>query len=607
MYEYDNKAFRAATGAPRYRHPPPVRDYSTSELNGNAYLTANRDLSPPPPQSSSSAARQPQPGTGGPYSPHSYEVQGITAAATEQPSSAAQQSRLSYRDRWQQQRAAMVRRSSRDYHSPTQQQQQSPEEQQQQSPGQYHRPYQQQQSPRQTSQQQSHEQPHQQPREVAPSAAQKGDTITDHDQGGFSQRQEFRRGASHDQNTVFQRPRAETSPSLDRSIAGYRQADEPSHDHSTLAQRQVPEPAATTTTSHNRSILSQRQTAEPTDRHDRSVIAHRQIAEPATNLNRSALSQRQIAEPAATNLNLSRTSQRPVSKPATSLDHSTLSQRPEPTTNLNRSTISQKQIPEPATSPGHSIYTQRPTIENSSYDQGVWPRDQSVLSDQNRSTTSAVSRRARTDPTGLRILSGEYRVNAPVVAYRTRPITPPSIDTKTTSSPESLNGFHDDTAVSSLTRDGKKPSRRRRSVRVLRDGLLSLSRRSLLNLSRLSPRSGGGRATLTLYGNDWGVLNSLMSLCILATAAAFVAFMALQLLFRLDARPPATSTPGSTLSNVSYSNVIEVATALTTFVLMLDVSCLMVAVMQCFFAAKLLKCSQGDERLVLQTTLLVYT
>ena len=97
-----------------------------------------------------------------------------------------------------------------------------------------------------------------------------------------------------------------------------------------------------------------------------------------------------------------------------------------------------------------------------------------------------------------------------------------------------------------------------------------------------------------------GGVNSLVSLALLALLSLVICVIALQLLFRLTARavggtllPPATS---SVLTNTSYGSVLEVTVALAAFVVMLDLSCLLVCSMQCFFAAKLLKCSRGEQR-----------
>ena len=120
---------------------------------------------------------------------------------------------------------------------------------------------------------------------------------------------------------------------------------------------------------------------------------------------------------------------------------------------------------------------------------------------------------------------------------------------------------------------------------------LDLSKTSLNN-SPTPPQ------TLQINNKDYGAFNSLVSLIFISLISLIVAALAAQLLFRLNART-ASGIYGdsqSVLSNKSYDTTQEVTVALTTFVFMLDICCLLVCSMQFFFAAKLTKCSQGEER-----------
>ena len=91
--------------------------------------------------------------------------------------------------------------------------------------------------------------------------------------------------------------------------------------------------------------------------------------------------------------------------------------------------------------------------------------------------------------------------------------------------------------------------------------------------------------------------NGLVNTAFICLMALILAVIGLQLLFRLTARQTVSGAlRGSILSNSSYQNTVEVAVAVASVVVMLDLCCLMVCSMQAVFAAKLLRCSQGEER-----------
>ena len=123
------------------------------------------------------------------------------------------------------------------------------------------------------------------------------------------------------------------------------------------------------------------------------------------------------------------------------------------------------------------------------------------------------------------------------------------------------------------------------------NGLLpSLSRRSL-NLSKpslIDPR-------VTLYGNGYGIPKSIASLALMGTTSLITAIFGLLLMFQLTARNKMFMLQAA-LDNSSHNSALEVAVALTSFVIMLDLCCMTVCAVQCFFTAKLLKVPQGEER-----------
>lgn len=134
-------------------------------------------------------------------------------------------------------------------------------------------------------------------------------------------------------------------------------------------------------------------------------------------------------------------------------------------------------------------------------------------------------------------------------------------------------------------------------IKPLDENKLSQSRKSL-NFS------GGSlnNTRVTLYGSkDFGVRNSLVSLGLVCILSLVLAVIGIQLLFRLNTRQMTQVTTRSLSNsllhnNESYASTLEVAVALTTFVIMFDLVCLLVCSFQLYFAAKLVKCPQGDER-----------
>lgn len=290
-------------------------------------------------------------------------------------------------------------------------------------------------------------------------------------------------------------------------------------------------------------------------------------------------------------------------------------QIPEPATATSppRATtaMSSRQEPEPATS---TVYNR--SILSSGRNQSLLsegPNRSMVSEGPNRSmvsernfNTSVLSPiyDTNTNVSRQRILTGEYRVHDPERSYtsaRTRPLTPS--DTRTPTSHNTTNGFPDSSSDHQTnTKQPPKPSppiiiMNNKAVKEERSDF-SIFPRNLLHLSRQNVDSSDS-PNLTLYGNDWGVKNSLISLATVGGMSVIMGFMALILLFHLDYMYVyiAEGTKQSWIrDNATTANIMEAACTLTTFVLMLDLCCLMLCSMQCFFAAKLLKCPQGEER-----------
>ncbi|XP_071115788.1 transmembrane protein 221-like [Haliotis cracherodii] len=123
----------------------------------------------------------------------------------------------------------------------------------------------------------------------------------------------------------------------------------------------------------------------------------------------------------------------------------------------------------------------------------------------------------------------------------------------------------------------------------------SFSRRSL-NLSRQSLASA---SRVTLCEKESSVIKFLYSLGLLCLASLILCVLSLQIIFSLGgAEVDFTPGTGATLINSTsvYESVLEVTVAMSMFVIMMDICCLMVCSMQCFFASKILKTPEGEER-----------
>ena len=569
MYEYENKGYASTNGGrpdpPVRRHKPfssvnPLKDYSTTDLSNNVagHLNANVELSPPPQPSSASSRPTPTPTPrqrryvppASPYSPLSLEVAGLTGAQRTQPASTDthhQRTPHTHRSRGRLDDNSSSSPSSR--HAP--------------GVG-------------------------LQVRDVSPGSQQVGG-------GGLRVRDASPQDSSPPSQQPLpsrQRLRSPTSTStapsssIPRSSHYYSDQQSQSqtqHGDETSILKSPENDAANTSRLSYRDRWEQQRAAKVRQSAGRKSPDSRVHPQPNTAGNATPGIRRQVPEPAA------------------------------PSATPSATTRPSRQEPEPATSTAYN----RSILSSSR-------NNQSILSDQNRSVMSDLNRSVMSNPnmsitsqygynqrdvpyrqqqqssSHHRILSGEYRVHDPdrnTSPVRSRPLTPS--DTKTPSSTlDVTNGFQDSSGEQkpAATSTATTTPARTGSVRAVREGLMNASR-SLSRLSLLRNTAGTSR-NLTLYGNDFGVVNSLLNLAFLACLSVILAFMSLQLLFQLDEQEqrayPVSS--GSVLNNGSGLSVLEVGVALSTVVLMLDLCCLTVCAVQCFLAAKLLKCPQGDER-----------
>ena len=96
-----------------------------------------------------------------------------------------------------------------------------------------------------------------------------------------------------------------------------------------------------------------------------------------------------------------------------------------------------------------------------------------------------------------------------------------------------------------------------------------------------------------LFSAKHGVQSSLVSLVFITFASLAVAFLCTQLLYRLN-----DERPEFKIVATNFFTTQDLAVAITSFALALDVCCALVCSLQLFFALKLLRYTQGDDRWV---------
>ena len=130
---------------------------------------------------------------------------------------------------------------------------------------------------------------------------------------------------------------------------------------------------------------------------------------------------------------------------------------------------------------------------------------------------------------------------------------------------------------------------------------LELSRISNINNNASTIQSNNVTPPLQLQTpkDELGVRNNLINILTIAVLSLLLSGISLQLVLRLATLSAPASEElmvQSVLSVNSYENTREVCVSLCSLVLMLDLSCLMVCMVQTFFALKLLRCLDGYTR-----------
>ena len=129
-----------------------------------------------------------------------------------------------------------------------------------------------------------------------------------------------------------------------------------------------------------------------------------------------------------------------------------------------------------------------------------------------------------------------------------------------------------------------------------------VSKRSItLSQEKLSDAGGTIFDREETVSNTQLIENNLKLLFLLCVSSLILCCLSIQVLITLSTERTSSSFENSLIDvNLTYDEVVEVATAITTFVLVLDVTCLLVCSLQCFIIVKLLSVHLGEERYVVQ-------
>ncbi|KAL5004214.1 hypothetical protein ScPMuIL_017670 [Solemya velum] len=122
-----------------------------------------------------------------------------------------------------------------------------------------------------------------------------------------------------------------------------------------------------------------------------------------------------------------------------------------------------------------------------------------------------------------------------------------------------------------------------------------ISKRSI-NLS--TERLSEAQETVSEKSSSDIISKTMFNLALLSLSSLAICIIAVQILlsmsqYRSDFTP---STRSLLNTSESYEDILEIAVAMSTFVIVLDLSCVLVASLQCVFALQILRLSDGEER-----------
>lgn len=122
-----------------------------------------------------------------------------------------------------------------------------------------------------------------------------------------------------------------------------------------------------------------------------------------------------------------------------------------------------------------------------------------------------------------------------------------------------------------------------------------ISKRSL-NLS--TERLSEAQDIISEKSNTDILSKTMYSLGLLSLSSLSICIIAVQILLSVSQhRSDYAPSSGSLLnSSEAYDNILEIAVAMSTFVIVLDLSCVLVSSLQCVFALQILHLSDGEER-----------
>ncbi len=111
--------------------------------------------------------------------------------------------------------------------------------------------------------------------------------------------------------------------------------------------------------------------------------------------------------------------------------------------------------------------------------------------------------------------------------------------------------------------------------------------------------SPGSMSRLTFMGRETGTEKTIAALGILAILSLLHSILAVILLVRLDFKQDEFQNFSNNVIELDeglYGSLLDSGMVLSSFCVMLNFCCLVVCTIQCYFAAKMMKLPQGDER-----------
>ncbi|XP_072038697.1 uncharacterized protein [Amphiura filiformis] len=130
-------------------------------------------------------------------------------------------------------------------------------------------------------------------------------------------------------------------------------------------------------------------------------------------------------------------------------------------------------------------------------------------------------------------------------------------------------------------------------------GVQTLSFVSTANMFERGPSSPGSISRLTFMGRETGIDKTIAALGVLSILSLLQSILAVILIVRLDFKQDEFQNFSKSVTKLDeerYDSMLDSAMVLASFCVMLNFCCMVVCTIQCYFAAKMMKLPQGEER-----------